>query len=90
LLSNPWSAHNFGRRSLYLKYPYCKNNEDAGLGIEDWGLNILSIANSVEHAIVPRTLHAIRIKENAGENNKNFQLGLLPKLPEGFRLGREI
>jgi glycosyltransferase involved in cell wall biosynthesis len=86
LLTNHFSAHSFGARNLYLNYPYRENDLEAGLGIEDWSMNIETLANSVSHAIVPRTLHAIRVKKSSGENFKNFSSGLLPHLPPNFRL----
>ena len=81
LVDNVWSAHSFGSRNAFERIPFIADSKELGKGIEDWSFNIESQSKGIHHAVVPRTVHMIRIKEQNSQNATNSGLGLLPWVP---------
>jgi len=81
-MDNIWSAHSFGKRSIYQRIPFRADSEEQGKGIEDWSFNIESVSEGVPHSSVEGTVHMVRIKEQNSQNALNTGLGLLPWIPE--------
>lgn len=76
LVTNHWTALSFARRSVYLKYPYVRNEISKGTGYEDWSWNCTTIAHGIVHKTVPDTCHFIRRKSFSmvAETNLNEAL----------------
>lgn len=84
LFENVWSAHSFCPRHIYQQFPYQPFRRGEGLGIEDWSWNLATWSAGITHAIVPETLHVIRIKEAGSLGVLNASHGLMPFVPEGM------
>lgn len=63
-LQNLWTALCVAPRTLFVSTPYLSHNYTLGLGFEDWDFNIRSLANGVEHYVVPESVHFIRVSQD--------------------------
>jgi len=70
--TNPWTALSFGKRSIFLKFPYEKNSINRGYGYEDWLWNCETLASNINHIIAPDTVHFIRQKRKNSLVLKSF------------------
>jgi glycosyltransferase involved in cell wall biosynthesis len=82
--NNLWTSNSLGPREIYSEYPYIKANHDAGFGIEDWAWNAETLYDGVRHAVVPETVHMVRVKSTESLGLQNTARKLLPPL---YRLG---
>jgi hypothetical protein len=93
--ANHWDAVCVAKRELLVKYPY----ETPGFGLEDWHFNCQTIADGIEHHVVPETVHFLRAKRvgsllaYANETNRLIRptkLFDLPKFSEILTKGRLV
>lgn len=82
LMNNLWTANVFAPRALHERFPYTVANRAPGFGVEDWSWNIETVAMGIHHAVVPDTVHMIRVKEVGSLGQQNTREGLLPYMPE--------
>lgn len=61
--NNYWDANCAAKKSQLLNYPYKSTTSTKGFGFEDWHFNCETIANGVEHHVVPQTVHFLRKKK---------------------------
>jgi len=61
--NNYWSALCAAKREIFLKYPYEITGKNCGFGYEDWHFNCVTLANGIEHMVLPETVHFIRRKK---------------------------
>jgi hypothetical protein len=61
---NYWDAVCVTKRDILLKYPYESTTQSLGFGFEDWHFNCQTLADGIEHIIVPGTVHFLRTKES--------------------------
>jgi glycosyltransferase involved in cell wall biosynthesis len=59
-VSNYWDSMSFGKREIFVRYPFIKNDVSAGFGHEDWHWNCVTLAEGISHRPVPGTIHAKR------------------------------
>ena len=59
---NYWDAVCVARREIFLKYPYESTTQNPGFGFEDWHFNCQTLAENIEHYVVPDTVHFLRAK----------------------------
>ncbi len=65
LIENVWTAHAFGPRELFLRFPYRANDRSNGFGFEDWRWNLDTLENGIPHRVVPGAVHMLRVKETS-------------------------
>jgi hypothetical protein len=82
LLWNLWSANVFAPRAVHLRHPYAPVDRARGFGIEDWTWNIRTVWSGIDHLVVPKTVHMIRVKDSGSLNRRNTAEGLLPLLAD--------
>jgi hypothetical protein len=87
LLNNIWTANVFAPKALHTRLPYVGVDAAAGIGIEDWAWNMETLWRGIEHRIVPGAVHMVRQKESGSLGQRNTELGLLPSLPDTYRVG---
>jgi hypothetical protein len=80
-MNNVWSANVFAHRNLHHCYPYLRVDRNRGFGIEDWSWNLQTLAAGVNHEVVEKTVHLIRMKQSGSLARANMAEGLLPMLP---------
>lgn len=80
VVTNPWTALSFARRSLFVKYPYIRNELQLGFGYEDWGWHARTISAGVLHVAAPGTIHFIRRKATGSLLAQTNQARSLPRL----------
>ncbi|MBX9687510.1 MAG: glycosyltransferase [Candidatus Obscuribacterales bacterium] len=59
---NPWYPSSFGRRDIYLEFPYCPVDLEGGFFYEDWHWNCETLYAGIPHKTVPETFHCYRTK----------------------------
>ncbi len=60
---NYWDAVCVAGREIFLRHPYESTTQVQGFGFEDWHWNCQTIADGVEHHVVPNTVHFMRMKK---------------------------
>jgi hypothetical protein len=56
------------RKDIFLRHPYGEETTGGpGFGFEDWHWNCQTLAEGIEHHVVPNTVHFLRMKK-AGSN----------------------
>lgn len=78
VFNNLWTANSFSVRGTYERYPYIAVDRDKGLGVEDWTWNAETLAKGIRHAVVPDTVHCVRVKSSGSLGAQNAATGLLP------------
>ena len=62
VLSNMWSANAFAQTSIYRRFPFRPVDRSRGFGVEDWTWNMETLVAGIEHAVVPETVHCVRMR----------------------------
>lgn len=65
---NYWDTVCVARRDILLKYPYAITTQVSGFGFEDWHFNCDTLADGIEHNVVPMTVHFSRAKKTGSQN----------------------
>jgi len=65
--NNCWDVGCGARRDLLLKYPYQPTGRNSGFGFEDWHLYCETLADRIEHHVVPETVYFARRKRNGSQ-----------------------
>ncbi len=60
---NYWDTVCVARREIFLDHPYEETTGGAGFGFEDWHWNCQTLADGIEHHVVPGTVHFMRMKK---------------------------
>ena len=60
---NYWDTVCGAKRDILLKYPFERTSTDSGFGYEDWHFNCQTLADGIEHHVVPETVHFLRTKK---------------------------
>jgi glycosyltransferase involved in cell wall biosynthesis len=56
LTLHPWVSCSFGRKDIYLSYPYQRTDiKKTGFGYEDWHWNLELVAHGIKHVCAPQT-----------------------------------
>ncbi|MBI5194537.1 MAG: glycosyltransferase [Nitrospirae bacterium] len=61
---NYWDAVCALKKETLSKYPYESTTQTPGFGYEDWYFNCQTIADGIEHHVVPETVHFRREKKS--------------------------
>ncbi len=67
---NYWDTVCVAKREIFLKHPYEETTGGNGFGFEDWHWNCQTLADGIEHHVVPGTVHFMRMKRSGS----NFSL----------------
>ena len=59
---NHWDTVGVAKKEIYAKYPFESTAVDSGFGFEDWHFNCQTLADGIEHHVVPNTAHFRRIR----------------------------
>lgn len=59
---NYWTMVCMTEKILLLKYPFESASADSGFGYEDWFWNCQTLADGIEHHVVPETIYFVRSK----------------------------
>jgi len=59
---NYWDAVCVARRETFTRHPYEATTQSEGFGFEDWHWNCQTLADGIEHHVVPGTVHFLRMK----------------------------
>lgn len=66
MMDHPWVSCSFGKRDIYLRYPYQPTNvRTTGFGYEDWHWNLETLAHGVRHVTAPDTALFYRRKASS-------------------------
>ena len=83
---NPWTALSFGAAELYEKHPYKSALISTGFAFEDWTWNAEIHTSGLDHLVVPKTLHFIRLKPAGSRNISASHQWCLPGRMPGTAL----
>lgn len=61
---NYWDAVCMARREVFVGHPYESTTSTEGFGFEDWHWNCETLADGIEHHVVPGTVHFMRMKKS--------------------------
>jgi glycosyl transferase family 2 len=64
LEANWWDSVCMAKKDIFVKYPYETTTQGVGFGFEDWHFNCQTLADGIEHHVVPCTVHFLRIKDS--------------------------
>lgn len=67
LESNYWDTVCVAKREIFLDNPFAVTTQSNGFGFEDWHFNCETLANGIEHYIVPETSYFIRRKKSGSQ-----------------------
>ena len=70
---NYWDTVCVAKRSIFLRHPYEETTGGPGFGFEDWHWNCQTLAEGIEHHVVPNTIHFMRMKKNG--SNFRYHVG---------------
>lgn len=70
---NYWDTVCLTKRSVLMKYPYEIVPRRSGFGFEDWHWNCQTLAEGIEHHIVPGTVHFLRVKRTGSQLTFDIQ-----------------
>lgn len=61
---NHWTNICVARREIFSANPFQRSAPDSGFGFEDWHFNCETLADGIEHHVVPETVQFIRAKKS--------------------------
>lgn len=61
---NFWDAVCMAGKEVFVKHPYESTTGTEGFGYEDWHWNCETLADGIEHHVVPGTVHFMRMKKS--------------------------
>jgi glycosyltransferase involved in cell wall biosynthesis len=61
---NYWDSVCVAAREIFLRHPYEETTGSQGFGFEDWHWNCETLADGIEHHVVPNTVHFMRMKRS--------------------------
>ncbi len=67
---NYWDTVCVAKKDIFLRHPYEETTGGPGFGFEDWHWNCQTLADGIEHHVVPNTVHFMRMKKT----DSNFRL----------------
>ncbi|MFZ2196832.1 MAG: glycosyltransferase family A protein [Thermodesulfovibrionales bacterium] len=70
---NYWDTVCVARKDIFLRHPYEETTGGPGFGFEDWHWNCQTLADGIEHHVVPNTIHFMRMKKNG--SNFRYHVG---------------
>jgi hypothetical protein len=70
---NYWDTAAVAKKEIYVRHPYEETTGGPGFGFEDWHWNCQTLADGIEHHVVPRTVHFLRMKRV--DSNFLFHVG---------------
>lgn len=59
---NHWGVVSVARKEIFVKYPFESAGGDSGFGWEDWHFNCETLADGIEHHVVPKTVYYWRLR----------------------------
>jgi glycosyltransferase involved in cell wall biosynthesis len=59
---NYWDTVCVAKKDIFLRHPYEETTGGQGFGFEDWHWNCQTLADGIEHHVVPNTVHFMRMK----------------------------
>lgn len=71
-VENRWDTFSTARREVFLNTPYVPANLVEGFGFEDWHWSCETLANGVEHVIVPETILFKRERASDSHGQKHI------------------
>ena len=80
LFENMWSVNAIAATDIHRQFPYRADEWAKQVGIEDWRWNLDTLGHGLAHAVVPDTVHLIRIKETGSFGQLHNAKALLPFL----------
>lgn len=70
---NYWDTVCVTKKDIFLKHPYEETTGGRGFGFEDWHWNCQTLADGIEHHVVPNTVHFMRMKKSG--SNFRYHVG---------------
>jgi glycosyltransferase involved in cell wall biosynthesis len=61
---NYWDTVCVAKKEIFLRHPYEETTGGGGFGFEDWHWNCQTLADGIEHHVVPNTVHFRRMKKS--------------------------
>lgn len=61
---NYWDTVCVAKRDIFFRHPYEESTGGPGFGFEDWHWNCQTLADGIEHHVVPHTVHFMRMKKS--------------------------
>ena len=59
---NYWGVVSVARKEIFVKYPFESASGESGFGWEDWHFNCETLADGIEHHVVPKTVYYWRLR----------------------------
>ncbi len=85
---NHWTNICVARREILLAHPFDRSGLDSGFGFEDWHFNCETLADDIEHHVVPETVHFIRAKQSGSRLAFDIDSNRLVRPTKLFELKR--
>ncbi len=70
---NYWDTVCVAQKDIFLRHPYEETTGGPGFGFEDWHWNCQTLADGIEHHVIPNTVHFMRMKKSG--SNFAFHVG---------------
>jgi glycosyltransferase involved in cell wall biosynthesis len=90
---NHWDTVCAARKEILSEHSFESTDTDSGFGFEDWLFNCQTLAEDIEHHVVPNTVHFTRVKKTGSRlayDNQSDRLIRPTKLFEPVRISRML
>ena len=84
---NFWIVSFMASRALLLKYPFESTHPESGFGYEDWHFNCQTLADGIEHHVVPETVNFIRLKKTGSRMDYDIKMARIFRPTKLFQPG---